>query len=197
MDLPHTPVSACPGLPAIDGNVEQLRALVASLECAVGFARAVADSVPLLTQLLASSTLTDVQETIALLIAFRRFRVEGAEAAIRKMLPLVFAREQGPSVCLVLGVGRAPARDLLLPVSPSARAPPCLSVCQTQQTGTCASLPVLPLCQANLAVRLPVVWEPEVQLSVRPSVYLWSANRAQVFHPSIHPSAHLWSGNTG
>ena len=36
-----------------------------------------------------------MQEGDALLMAARPFGIEGAEAAIRKMLPLVFSREQG------------------------------------------------------------------------------------------------------
>ena len=46
-------------------------------------------------QLLASSTLSDVQESIALLLACKQFEVDGAPATIRKMLPLIFARDQG------------------------------------------------------------------------------------------------------
>lgn len=36
-----------------------------------------------------------VQESIALLMACRRFSIEGADTTIRKMLPLIFSREQG------------------------------------------------------------------------------------------------------
>ena len=35
------------------------------------------------------------QEAIALLMACRRFGIEGADATIRKMLPLVFSRDPG------------------------------------------------------------------------------------------------------
>lgn len=78
-------------------NVEQLRTVVASLQTAVAFSRALAGAIPTLTQLLASSSLTDVQESIAMLMACRRFAIEGADATIRKMLPLIFSREQGAS----------------------------------------------------------------------------------------------------
>jgi hypothetical protein len=39
--------------------------------------------------------LTCSQEAIALLMACRRFGIEGADATIRKMLPLVFSRDPG------------------------------------------------------------------------------------------------------
>ena len=42
-------------------TVEQLRTVVASLRAAVAFSRALSGSMPLLAQLLASSTLSDVQ----------------------------------------------------------------------------------------------------------------------------------------
>lgn len=42
-------------------NVEQLRTVVASLQTAVDFSRALASAMPTLTQLLASSSLSDVQ----------------------------------------------------------------------------------------------------------------------------------------
>ena len=45
-------------------NVEQLRTVVASLATAVAFSRALAGAMPTLTQLLASSSLTDVQVVI-------------------------------------------------------------------------------------------------------------------------------------
>ena len=42
-------------------TIEQLRTVVASLRAAVAFSRALSASMPSLAQLLASSTLTDVQ----------------------------------------------------------------------------------------------------------------------------------------
>ena len=53
-------------------------------------------------QLLASATLSDVTEAIALLTICRKFRITGADAALRRMLPLVFSREQGASPPLAL-----------------------------------------------------------------------------------------------
>ena len=84
---------ACGG--AVATNLAQMRALVASLESALAFTRALAGAVPVLTQLLASATTSDVHDAIGLLISYAKFGVAGAPAALRKMLPLVFSREQG------------------------------------------------------------------------------------------------------
>ena len=75
--------------------VEQQRTIVASLEMALGFAQNLAGALPVLTQLLASATLTDAQEAIHLLVCFHQFDVEGASAALQLMLPLIFAQDPG------------------------------------------------------------------------------------------------------
>ena len=76
-------------------NLTQTRALVASLEAAVAFARSLAGALPVLTQLLASATVSDVHDAIALLITYSKFGIAGAQDALRKMLPLVFSFDQG------------------------------------------------------------------------------------------------------
>jgi condensin complex subunit 1 len=53
---------------------------------------------PTLVQLLASSTVSDVQESVAMLLTCKQFEVAGAPEAIRKMLPLIFARDQGETL---------------------------------------------------------------------------------------------------
>lgn len=73
----------------------QMRALVASLESALAFVRALTDALPTVTQLLASSTVSDVHDAIGLLISFSKFGIAGSRAALRKMLPLVFSPDQG------------------------------------------------------------------------------------------------------
>lgn len=88
------PAAKTPAEVGWDGTVEELQALVASLELAVEFARSLAGCMPTLVQLLASSSVSDVQESIALLLTCKQFEVAGAPEAIRKMLPLVFARDQ-------------------------------------------------------------------------------------------------------
>ena len=55
--------------------MEQTRALVASLQTAVHFIEALSESLAVVTQLLASSTMTDVQESITLLIYCHKFQV--------------------------------------------------------------------------------------------------------------------------
>lgn len=72
-----------------------MRALVASLEAALAYVRTLAGAVPVLTQLLASSTVSDVHDAIGLLISYSKFGIDGAQAALRKMLPLVFSLDQG------------------------------------------------------------------------------------------------------
>lgn len=49
--------------------------MVASLQTAVDFVKVVSESLAVLTQLLASSTMTDVQESITLLIYCHKFQV--------------------------------------------------------------------------------------------------------------------------
>ena len=76
-------------------NVEQLRHLVASLRVGTDFAKAITHALRMLGNLLGSATLSDVQETLGLVITCRQFQVTGVDRLQRQMLPLVFAREQG------------------------------------------------------------------------------------------------------
>ncbi|KAL6010046.1 Condensin-1 complex subunit CAP-D2 [Asimina triloba] len=71
------------------GNLEQTRALVASLETGLGFSKCISSTMPILVQLLASPSATDVENTILLLMRCRQFQIDGSEACLRKMLPLV------------------------------------------------------------------------------------------------------------
>jgi condensin complex subunit 1 len=83
-----------------DGTIEELQALVASLELAVDFAKSLTACMPNLVNLLASSTASDVQDSIALLLTCKQFEVVGAPEAIRKMLALIFSRDQGMTRCV-------------------------------------------------------------------------------------------------
>ncbi|XP_038718935.1 condensin complex subunit 1 isoform X2 [Tripterygium wilfordii] len=76
------------------GNLEQTRALVASLEAGLRFSRCISATMPTLVQLMASSSATDVENTILLLMRCKQFQIEGAEACLRKMLPLVFSQDK-------------------------------------------------------------------------------------------------------
>ena len=93
--LPHCPSLHAAAEAGWDGTVEELQALVASLGLAVGFSKALTAAMPVLANLLASSSVTDVQESIALLLAAKQFEVDGAAATIRRMLPLIFSQDQG------------------------------------------------------------------------------------------------------
>lgn len=71
------------------GNLEQTRALVASLESGLRFSKCICATMPTLVQLMASSSATDVENTILLLMRCRQFQIDGSEECLRKMLPLV------------------------------------------------------------------------------------------------------------
>jgi condensin complex subunit 1 len=86
--------AAAADLPA-DGELQRLRHLVASLREAVAFCRALTASMPAVRALLAQPSADSVQQAVVLLALCRRFRVPGAESALRAMWPLVFSREEG------------------------------------------------------------------------------------------------------
>lgn len=82
---------------------------IAAISCC-RFIRAMQGALGTLTQLLASANLSDVTEAISLLICCDKFCIAGSEQALRRMLPLVFAREQGADppmhldcCCVLLG----------------------------------------------------------------------------------------------
>ena len=90
-----TTSGAADSAPWLAGGVEGLRAMVASLAAAVDFAAVFADSIPALTQLLASATASDCVDAIACLVTCRQFGVDAAaHVGIRAALRLVFSREQ-------------------------------------------------------------------------------------------------------
>ncbi|XP_023527692.1 condensin complex subunit 1 [Cucurbita pepo subsp. pepo] len=76
------------------GNLEQIRALVASLEAGLRFSTCISEVMPILVQLMASSSATDVENTILLLMRCRQFQIDGSEACLRKMLPLAFSQDK-------------------------------------------------------------------------------------------------------
>jgi len=71
------------------GNLEQTKALVASLEAGLTFSKCISATMPTLVQLMASSSSTDVENTILLLMRCRQFQIDGSDACLRKMFPLV------------------------------------------------------------------------------------------------------------
>lgn len=71
------------------GNLEQTRALIASLEAGLSFSKLISASMSTLVQLMASPSATDVENTILLLMRCRQFQIDGSEECLRKMLPLV------------------------------------------------------------------------------------------------------------
>lgn len=73
------------------GNLEQTKALIASLEAGLRFSKCMSDSMPILVQLMASSSASDVENAILLLMRCKQFQIDGAEACLRKILPLVWS----------------------------------------------------------------------------------------------------------
>lgn len=78
------------------GDIRELLHLVCR------FIRAMQGAMGTLTQLLASSNLSDITEAISLLVCFDKFGIAGSKSALRKMLPLIFTREQGERVLFLL-----------------------------------------------------------------------------------------------
>lgn len=90
----HHPPTRVPSA-ADENTLQQLRTVVANLTCALSFTRRMASLQPLLRQLLASATESDVKEGIKLLQLCACFHVEGAQEGVREALPLVFKGEDG------------------------------------------------------------------------------------------------------
>uniref|UniRef100_A0A7N0ZW93 Condensin-1 complex subunit CAP-D2 n=1 Tax=Kalanchoe fedtschenkoi TaxID=63787 RepID=A0A7N0ZW93_KALFE len=76
------------------GNLEQTRALVASLEVGVKFSKCISATMHTLVQLMASPSATDVENSILLLMRCKQFQIDGSEICLRKMLPLVFSQDR-------------------------------------------------------------------------------------------------------
>lgn len=81
------------------GNVEQTRTLVASLEAGLRFSKCISATMPTLVQLMASSSSSDAENTILLLMRCRQFQIDGSEDCLRKMLPLVMSHHYHHDIC--------------------------------------------------------------------------------------------------
>ena len=68
--------------------------MVAALKTALGFAVQMGGAVSVLCRLLASSTPSDAIEAAGLLVRLKQFGVDGADEGVRRMLGLVFSRDQ-------------------------------------------------------------------------------------------------------
>ncbi|ESQ44369.1 hypothetical protein EUTSA_v10005748mg [Eutrema salsugineum] len=76
------------------GNLEQTKALIASLEAGLSFSKCMSVSMAILVQLMASSSASDVENAILLLMRCKQFQIDGAEACLRKILPLAFSQDK-------------------------------------------------------------------------------------------------------
>ena len=81
------------GFSGLEGGVEALRALIASLRTAHEFTLLLTDALGTLSKLLQSGTASDVTESISLLVLLSQFGVDDAEDAARRMLPLIFSSD--------------------------------------------------------------------------------------------------------
>ena len=89
-----TAAAAASPLPELDGGVEAVRTMVAALKTALGFSVQMGGTVGVLCGLLASATPSDAIEATGLLVRMRQFGVDSAEEGVRRMLGLVFSRDQ-------------------------------------------------------------------------------------------------------
>ena len=94
-----------------DPALSQLRALVASLDAAVQFCRHLSGSLTTVAQLLASSSVTDVNEAISYIVLLCQFSVDKASGAARKILPLIFSNEQTVKDGVIDGFAQLYARE--------------------------------------------------------------------------------------
>ena len=81
--------------PELDGGIEAVRTMIAALKTALGFAVQMTGAVGVLSRLLASSTPSDQIEAAGTLVRLYQFGVDGANEGVRRMLGLVFSRDQG------------------------------------------------------------------------------------------------------
>jgi condensin complex subunit 1 len=94
-----------------DPELASLRALVASLDSAVKFCRNLTSSIDVVTQLLASSSITDATETISFIVLLCQFQISGAEEAAGKILPLIFSHEQTVKDAVIDGFAQLYVRE--------------------------------------------------------------------------------------
>lgn len=78
----------------LEGGEASLPYLAATLKVAVAFIRTLMATVPTLQQLLASGTISDINEAVNLITMLYNFKIDGSPAGLRSMLPLVFSREE-------------------------------------------------------------------------------------------------------
>eukprot|EP00898_Chlorokybus_atmophyticus_P002805 jgi/Chlat1/3525/Chrsp23S03800 len=80
-------------VPQFEGGNDAIRHLVASLKVGLQFAKLLACTMPVLCELLTSSSVTDVTESIQYLVLAHQFQVDNTHLAIYRMLPMVFSKE--------------------------------------------------------------------------------------------------------
>lgn len=78
----------------LSGGIEAVRTMVAALKTALGFSIQLSLTIGNLCSLLTSSVASDVTEAIGLLVRMRQFNVDGSTEGVRRLLALIFSRDQ-------------------------------------------------------------------------------------------------------
>ncbi|XP_047316811.1 condensin-1 complex subunit CAP-D2 isoform X2 [Impatiens glandulifera] len=110
VDIDNSQKDAC--VPDL-GNLEQTRALIASLQAGLRFSKCISAMLPTLVQLMASSSSSDVENSILLLMRCKQFQIDGSENCLRKMLPLVFSQDKSiyeavENAFITIYIGKSP-----------------------------------------------------------------------------------------
>jgi hypothetical protein len=79
---------------AVIADIEKQRHLYVYLEDTIGFIVQLGKAMPTLARLLSSKANTDIIETIRFFVTASAFRLAGANDGVRKMLPLIWSKDQ-------------------------------------------------------------------------------------------------------
>jgi len=93
-EAPKAPEGDANATIQLNGGIEAARTMVAALKTALGFTVQLSGTVGILCNLLTSGVATDVTESIGLLVRMRQFNVDGSTEGVRRLLSLVFSRDQ-------------------------------------------------------------------------------------------------------
>jgi len=93
-EAPKAPEGDAEATIQLNGGLEAARTMVAALKTALGFTVQLSGTVGVLCNLLTSGVASDVTESIGLLVRMRQFNVDGSTEGVRRLLGLIFSRDQ-------------------------------------------------------------------------------------------------------
>ena len=93
-EAPEAPEGDADATIHLNGGIEAARTMVAALKTALGFTVQLSGTVGVLCNLLMSGVASDVTESIGLLVRMRQFNVDGSTEGVRRLLGLIFSRDQ-------------------------------------------------------------------------------------------------------